>query len=116
MNLFNILNFISDNVPKYKISKKDDLIKIPFSSGYRDENLLKQGEHISYHKNGKIHKIRFYVDGKLNGKFLDYFPNGMLEIEGNMENHLLNGILKIYSKNGNLNSQSNYENGKKHGL
>ncbi len=99
------------------------------------------GEWLYYHKKSKnVMSREHYVDGKLHGKKLTYFPNGKITEEISYENGVrqgdnlyyspegtllknlkysddeLQGEATYYDAYGNLTIKGYYKNGKKHGL
>jgi antitoxin component YwqK of YwqJK toxin-antitoxin module len=99
------------------------------------------GEWLYYHKKSKnVMSREHYVDGKLHGKKLTYFPNGKITEEFTYENGVkqgdnlyyspegtllkklkysddeLQGEATYYDAYGNLTIKGYYKNGKKHGL
>ena len=57
-----------------------------------------------------------YVDGKLNGTSIYYYPGGVISNrEVNYKNGLLDGSYKNFSRKGKIISETNYKNNKKDG-
>lgn len=51
------------------------------------------------HSNGVLKGRYSLVDGKMDGGFITYLPDGKVEVIGNYKNGKLNGLLVSYSKN-----------------
>tara|TARA_R110002049_G_scaffold20846_12_gene76634 strand:- start:4390 stop:5148 length:759 start_codon:yes stop_codon:yes gene_type:complete len=73
------------------------------------------GEFIKYYKDGIVETQHNFVNGSLEGISNYYFPNGNLEMEVNFKDGIKNGILREYYKNGEIKSIQQYKNGLKHG-
>lgn len=58
-----------------------------------------------------LQKKQNYVDGKLNGAFTYYFPNGNVGIEGNNVNDQYQGVVTTYYQNHKLCRTIEYKNG-----
>lgn len=56
------------------------------------------------------------VNGKRNGKFHVYWPNGLLKEEGNFKDGNTHGTFKYYTESGMLYREKNYVDGKEHGV
>ena len=57
----------------------------------------------------------YYKDGKPNGKWITFFPNGNIKSIENWQNGKLNGKYIIYQENGKKVMQTRYLNGKDNG-
>lgn len=53
--------------------------------------------------------------GRINGYAKNYYDNGAIQNEGNVENGLPTGTWKLYDSDGQLNQVGNYVQGKRHG-
>lgn len=123
--LFLILIGCNDsNLTEKRIYNKNGNLKEKY---FIDQNKRIQGLGYEYYDDGHIKEIREYYDGKSNGKFRDYYPNGKLRTKGKFKNDIQidttfyfldNGHLDavaIYDKNGNtIKETSFYPNGKVH--
>ncbi len=58
---------------------------------------------------------KYYVKGKLNGKFEEYHSPGILKRSGSYLNNELDGSIKIFNKKGECLSAIDYKKGVKHG-
>jgi len=57
-------------------------IRAEFSYNNAEDSLM-EGPYKSYHVNGRIAMTGQYANGKKNGAFLEYFPNGKKRLEAN---------------------------------
>ena len=57
-----------------------------------------------------------YLDGKRNGKWIEYYSNNKKRFEGEYSNGLLNGEVKMYYYDGKLELEGEYLNGEKNGV
>lgn len=48
---------------------------------YVDDNMVKNGEFISYWRNGQIWEKCYYKNGKLDGEYIEYYYNGQIGIK-----------------------------------
>ena len=75
------------------------------------------GKWIFYHTDGKsIMSEENYVNGKLEGPYKTYFPDGTPTEIASYKNGLLDGNYKKYAIKGHLIYDFNYKNGKLNGL
>ncbi len=129
-------------------NKKNDIAEVKYftakgklvSEGQMDGK-DRFGDWIYYHNNSKVIMTREnYVNGKLNGKIVTYYPdgkiteeieykNGVKDGENNYysptgvllkkliyKNEELDGLVIYYDAHGNVLIEGNYKEGKKHGL
>jgi antitoxin component YwqK of YwqJK toxin-antitoxin module len=76
------------------------------------KNKLRQGVWTFYHNNStSVMSTENYVNGKLEGNKIVYFPDGKVAEEVAYKNGLKNGTSKIYSKAGTLKEESVYVDG-----
>lgn len=78
------------------------------------------GEHKSFHDNGKILITYFNVDGKIEGKWTQYNSDGSVHEEGNYEKGLKQGKFLIYAQEkgmerGPVSNETYYKDGKPSG-
>jgi len=78
------------------------------------------GEHKSFHDNGKILITYFNVDGKIDGKWTQYNSDGSVHEEGNYEKGLKQGKFLIYAQEkgmerGYVSNETYYKDGKPSG-
>jgi len=88
--------FDSDNGKKtdyYDKESKNEQIK---KAEYYLTNGKINGQLKLYHENGKLKKVGNYINGKENGKFIEYDEQGMKSAEYTMENGEINGIVTTY--------------------
>ena len=77
---------------------------------------IKEGQWIEYNpKDGKIKSITSYINGNLNGKYLEFDNRGYLMITAEFKNDDLNGKYIKYKYN-KIIEEANYENGKLNGV
>ena len=69
-----------------------------------------------YYKNGNFFRKQNYSEGKLEGKFSEFYNTGELKIIGKYENGLREGVWKIFYKNGKIKTKGKYRNGEKVGI
>jgi len=60
------------------------------------------GLFIDYYENGNIFSEYFYVQGKKNGEFKEFYPNGALKLRGYYYNDVLSGILFEYDEKSSI--------------
>lgn len=72
---------------------------------------IKNGEIITYYKNGKIKIKVIYKDGKRNGEMIAYYKNGKIEQKGNCKDGKQNGEWIYYYENGKIAQKGNYKDG-----
>ena len=130
-NLMNIksLYIVKKIMSFIKESKKLIIIKLckklqKFLNINIDDYKRVSGKYIKFEKDGEITEyiintniIIFkgeYLNGKKNGKGIEYFQNNKIKFEGEYLNGKRNGKGKEYGKNG-LIYEGEYLNGKKHG-
>lgn len=68
-----------------------------------------------YPENGSLAEITYYNNGKKEGLWKRYFPDGSLMTQGLYKNDLLDGALIIYHPNGNIQISGQYEIGVRNG-
>ncbi|APZ45014.1 hypothetical protein BW723_01330 [Polaribacter reichenbachii] len=69
-----------------------------------------------YYKNKSTFRETFFVDGKLDGKFNEYYDSGNLKVDGKYKNGAKDGNWKSYYKNGKIKSKGRYKDGEKVGI
>ena len=121
-------NFTGQVIKKYKNGQvksienfKNGKLNGEFKEFFEDGNLSQ----IATFKNGDMKNIKvFYENGNLKfeqnlkdrkGKYRGYYPNGMLEVEGEVFQGDEIGLWKYYNENGSLSSEGMYKEGKKVG-
>lgn len=76
-----------------------------------DNNGLSQGEYLSYYEDGSPEYVKYYVDNKLDGRFIQYHPNGKIGYESFYKNGKQEGKTTIYFDDGSPNLSQTYANG-----
>ena len=121
-------NFTGQIVKKYENGQvqsienfKNGKLDGEFKEFYKDGTLAQIGTF----KNGDLESIKaFYENGNLKfeenlkdrkGKYRGYYPNGMLEVEGEVFQGDEIGLWKYYNEEGKLLSEGRYKEGKKIG-
>ena len=77
--------------------------------------VVNDGEVIEYHDNGKPKIKGALKNGKREGIWQSFYPNGILQSENKYKKGILNGKTATYYPNGNLNYVGLYVNDKKDG-
>tara|TARA_B100001250_G_C19732176_1_gene759041 strand:- start:182 stop:805 length:624 start_codon:yes stop_codon:yes gene_type:complete len=75
----------------------------------------KEGISEIYYENGNLKVQANYRYGKLNGSFISYYKNGVVESEGYYKNHQRKGFWKFYYENGQIKEKGNYRYGELRG-
>lgn len=65
---------------------------------------------------GKLAFERGYKNGKKDGVWKEYYPNGILKYDGAYKDNMPDGEWKFYFESGKIKSIENYQNGKQHGV
>lgn len=81
-----------------------------YSFGYQLKDNF-TGEVIKKYKNGQIHSIENFKNGKLDGEFKEFFEDGNLSQIGNFKNGDLENI-KVFYENGKLKFELKLKNRK----
>lgn len=66
-----------------------------------------------FYKNGKL---MYFLKNGVQGKFIEYFPNGQIKERSFSVNGIYDGLFERYFSNGILRERVNYVSGKKVGL
>jgi len=69
------------------------------------------GKKIEYYPNGKMSKVYMLEKGQINGIYKSYNQNGFLVIEQEFFHGVPHGYYKTFFENGQVQSNSNFENG-----
>lgn len=85
------------------------------SEFYKDDKGLKQGDVITYYRNGSIASKGYCLNDTFNGKYEEYYPSGQLKIQTMIIKGIQEGELLEYYDNGNLKQRSYYSNGIENG-
>ena len=70
---------------------------------------------IEYYENGQVSLEVERKGIKRDGKYLEFYPDGIDRIVGKYADHMMHGKWQYYSKNGRLDSVRTYKNGLLHG-
>ncbi len=89
-------------------SKTYDAYHQLISEGIVQLDGKKQGTWIDYYPDGNIKAKGYYQNGIKSGKWIFYFPNGNIEQTGTYTNGKLSGHWKWYFKNGQLRKEEFY--------
>ena len=73
---------------------------------------IKNGHEIIYWPNGNKLRDCYYVNGELDGKYLEWYSNGKIMISCNYKNGKLDGNYEDRLKNGKIRVVCKYENDK----
>lgn len=84
--------------------------------GIFDEEGRRQGEWLWYDPNGKISEEENYEKGKLEGAYASYHSNGNHRKKLNYKEGKLHGISKLYNDEGALIEEKNFEKGELQGI
>jgi len=90
-------------------SSKDTLSRESFLKGKRS------GIQQKWYSTSKIKEVRFYVDGKKNGKQIAFWENGNKKFEFTANDDAYEGELKEWTIDGFLIHQANFVNGQEEG-
>ena len=69
-----------------------------------------EGDYKTYYPNGKSLTIGQYEDNLKKGKWIDYYENGNIKTEGNYKNGKIEGTVIYYYENGNIEQERTYKN------
>jgi RING-variant domain/MORN repeat variant len=97
---------------------KELVIEAVDSGVYAEYTINDDGQkHGTYHliKNGNLLVTQSYINGKMEGLFVAYFPNGAIQIVCRCKNNKIEGDYTEWYSDGTLKEESFYVNGKKHG-
>jgi len=114
-NIFSIIEeYIYSNEEKYQYLVSHD-------GGLKDKWLISKSErrfdqihgvcYINHFKSNELESISNYKNGKLHGKYVEYYLDGRIHIEGQYENGLKVGMWNEYLLNKTPIRQSQYKNG-----
>ena len=69
-----------------------------------------------FHENGNRFQEVFYVDGKPEGKFSEFYDSGELKTSGRYKEGKREGAWKTFNKNGKIKEKGRYNKGEKVGI
>ena len=75
-----------------------------------------EGKWLEFYKNGNLKSIINWKNGKLTGKYIVYDKNGKKSTEAIYKDGKENGKYFLYYSNGNIRTKGEYENGKPIGV
>ena len=99
-----------DNLASSTKSKIEDNTK--FNEGKNEEI---DNNYISYYNNGGVKVKGKHINGKRDGMWVSFYPNGFKQSENNYIDNILNGNSIAYYKDGKIRYKGFYLEGKKHG-
>jgi hypothetical protein len=107
------------NFPIMKGVYLDDDLTIPYGKFVYYQGVLDQKKIDDHHSSIdtviKVRRTGFYINGRKEGVWIDYFPNGAKQAIRIFENNQLNGLFEEYDDQGKIFSRSNYINGVREG-
>lgn len=107
--------YMYDDEPVKKIIYFDDECNL-IKDVYYLLGDLKDGDHISYYKNGQIKKEMVYKKGKIVGKKKGYYESGKIKYIYTFNDlGKLDGMQKEFFENGDINGEYGYANGQHDG-
>jgi antitoxin component YwqK of YwqJK toxin-antitoxin module len=78
-------------------------------------NDSKVGTEVSYYDSGNVYSITPYVDGKIEGRNVEFFRDGSISSEKPYKNDELDGIWRTYYESGQIELEMQYVDGKENG-
>lgn len=99
---------------------KDGLLFSGLVRKYVDDKLLLSfslnegkidGKYVEYYSNGYTKNISNFKNGQLEGFFFSFYENEVLMEETNYQNGLMQGKRNLYWKNGNIKEKNIFKNG-----
>ena len=81
-------------------------------SSLKYNNELLNGKSVWWYGNGNKKQERTYIDGKLDGKYIDYFVNGNIRSRGNMRSMMMDGRWTFWYHNGQKELECEFDWGK----
>lgn len=82
---------------------------------FYDNNGIKSGQSVNYHRNGNIEHVEYYLNGKIEGPKTTFYENGRVYQVTLYVGGLMNGISYILHENGALKKMGAFINGKQEG-
>ena len=70
-----------------------------------------QGKYLEYYESGSPLFVTNYKDGKLNGTAKKYYSNGKIQVKGYMKDNLAEGKFTFFYKEGGRQSIKNFKHG-----
>lgn len=111
------------NIEPYKEDKTHYLVRDFYITGEKQmeavmsslEPEINDGFSNFFYKDGKQNTARFYVNGKENGHYKEWFPNGVVEKEGDIKDDQKTGQWKYNYSDGTAKTSGIYTNDEKQG-
>lgn len=117
-----------EDEPDIEITNKyDENGKLIYSGPYR--NKISVGVHREFTPDGKVKNAYIYNDnglkvsegivdaaGNSNGKWKDFYPDGIIQAEGQYSDNRRTGVWKFYNNTGKLEQTGSFNNGRPDGL
>lgn len=100
-----------DSIPNLQLLKNRILEIQNFKEGFRDGELIQ----FAYYSIDKPDRIINYKKGRLDGKSIMYYDNGIIYYEQNYTDGKLDGYERFYYSNGQLKIETNFSQGIKIG-
>jgi len=72
------------------------------------KNGMKNGRSVRYYQEGDVLEVTYFKDNKMDGSFVQYYPDSIPKIRGTHINGQRNGIFTFYHANGNVYMSGNY--------
>ena len=97
----------------YMIQQEKDgrvVYKLPIING------LENGLALAWYNTGEKLLEQYYVDGKIEGEFKQWWPNGNYRYLFNYKNDQFNGTQTVFFPNSKIRQRSNYKMGKEEGV
>lgn len=100
---------------RYEHGKKEGEWKVFFENGATKQtsfytNNIEDGEFVQYHPDGKTIKMKGkIIQGRREGKFYSYFPEGKINSEVEYKEGRRTGIARMYDQNGGVIKERNYD-------
>ena len=89
---------------------------VKYKSSEAQYNQGKKETETTYHPNGKIKYQETYLNGRINGVFIEWHDNGQKAREIEFNNGDIVSTVSTWYKNGQLQRQKPYQNNKKNGV
>ena len=69
---------------------------------------MKNGRSVRYYQEGDVLEVAYFKDNKMDGAYVQYYPDSVPKIRGTHINGQRNGIFTFYHANGNVYQSGNY--------
>jgi antitoxin component YwqK of YwqJK toxin-antitoxin module len=101
---------LNGNIVEKNVDDKTILYLVPILNG------LEEGQALGNYSTGEKLMIRNYTKGKVEGEFIQWWPNGNIRYRLNFKHDQMNGQQFVFYPNGNKQQESNYAEGKEDGI